>query len=64
MQKKPHQVLQLDLFYSELIMQIYTECDALGALFLQGLQNHFFPHHKTLDLVIWRVFSQCFSFGP
>lgn len=32
MQKK--QVLQLDLFYSELIMQIYTECDALSALFL------------------------------
>lgn len=32
--KKKTQLLQLDLFYSELIMQIYTERDALGALFL------------------------------
>lgn len=33
MQKKT-QVLQLDLFNNELIMQIYTERDALSALFL------------------------------
>lgn len=26
------QVLQLDLFYSELIMQIYTECKCFGFL--------------------------------
>lgn len=46
-------------------MQIYTECEALSALFLWGLQNNIFSSNKkTLEFVIWLVFSYCFSFGP